>query len=412
MLGKLRALYHEYPGQFWLIMAATLIDLLGGFLIFPFFSLYFTEKFGVPLTQAGLIYAIWAVAGMGAQFLGGAITDRIGRKNMIIFGLVSSALSSLALALVTDFFYVYLTAAIGGLFARIGGPARLAMISDLLPEDKLSDGFAIWRVVSNLANVFGPAIGGWLAGISFVSIFFVDAVTSVLTAVFTAFFLKESRTKAAAEMTDKQSMGQVFLGYLRVLSDGKLLALIVIAALVGMVYWQWFFTLPVFMRDVHGYPPFYYGSMMSISGLIIVLLQLPLTRRLRPYSPWLLLALGTFLYAVGFSSFAVISGYALFLVAFVFITFGEMISDPTREALVARLAPEDMRGRYWAVASLAFTIPYMLGPTLGGYVLDHAEPHILWYLAGLLGLIGAAGYLLVQTRTSADPSRDPALAND
>jgi MFS family permease len=412
MLGKTRAIFREYPGQFWLIMAATFIDLLGGFLIFPFFSLYFTEKFGVPLTQAGLVYAIWALAGLGAQFLGGAITDRIGRKNMIIFGLVSSALSSLALALVTDFFFVYLTAAIGGLFSRIGGPARLAMVSDLLPEDNLTDGFAIWRVVSNLANVIAPGIGGWLAGISFVSIFFVDAVTSILTAVFVGIYLKESRSAAAAEKTDRQPMSQVFMGYLRVLEDGQLLALIAIAGLVGLVYWQWFFSVPVFMRDVHGLPPHYYGSLMSISGLIIVLLQLPLTRRLRPYSPWLLLAIGTFLYAVGFGAFAIISGYTLFLLAFVFITFGEMISDPTREALVARLAPEDMRGRYWAVASLAFTIPYMIGPTLGGYVLDHSEPHTLWYLAGLLGLLGAAAYFFVYTRRSHGRSARPGLTQD
>lgn len=400
MLGKTRAIYQEYPGQFWLIMAATFIDLLGGFLIFPFFSLYFTEKFGVPLTQAGLIYAIWAVAGMGAQFLGGAITDRVGRKHMIIFGLVSSALSSLALALAPTFFYVYITAAVGGLFSRIGGPARLAMVSDLLPEDKLSDGFAIWRVVSNLAFVFGPAVGGWLAGISFVSIFLVDAASSILTAIFIAAYLRESRTQAAAEKTGTQTLPQVFRGYLRVLRDVQLVALIVIAGLVGLVYWQWYFSVPVFMRDVHSMPPHFYGSMMSISGILIVLVQLPLTRRLRPYSPWLLLAAGTLLYAIGFGSLGFISGYPLFLLAFMIITFGEMVTDPTRESLVARLAPEDMRGRYWAVASLAFTVPTMIGPALGGYVLDHAAPAVLWYLAGLLALFGAAAYFFVHTRRS------------
>ena len=393
MLEKLRATYHEFPGQFWLIMAATLIDLLGGFLIFPFFSLYFTEKFGVALTEAGLIYAIWAVAGMGAQFLGGAITDRIGRKNMLIFGLVSSALSSLALALATDFFYIYITAALGGLFSRIGGPARLAMVADLLPKDKLTEGYAIWRVVSNLAYVFGPAIGGWLAGISFVSIFFVDAVTSILTAVFTALFLKETRSLVAAAKTDKQSMSQVFRGYLHILKDRHLLALISIAGLVGLVYWQWFFSVPVFMRDVHAMPPHFYGSLMSISGLTIVFVQLPLTRRLRSFSPWVLLAVGAFLFALGFGSFGFIAGYPLFLLAFTIITFGEMISDPTREALVARLAPEDMRGRYMAFASLAFTIPNMLGPALGGLLLDNAKPHLLWYLAGGLATLGALAYL-------------------
>ena len=400
MIEKLRATYDEFPSQFWLIMVATLIDLMGGFLIFPFFSLYFTDKFSVTLAEAGLIYAIWAVTGVGGQILGGALTDRVGRKRMIIAGLIFSALSSIALALAQDFTMVYITAAVGGLFSRSAGPARSAMIADLLPEDKLTEGYAIWRVVSNVAFAIGPALGGLLASISFVLIFFVDAITSVLTAIFIFLFLKESQSQSAALITSRQSLTKVFGGYFAVLKDRTLIAVILLGSLVGLVYWQWYFSVPVFMRDVHGFPPHYYGSLMSISGIIVVFIQLPLTRKLRPIAPLLVLAGGSLLYAFGFGIFAIIAGYALFLLAFVIITFGEMIVQPTQQSIVARLAPEEMRGRYIAVGGLAYSLPTMIGPTLGGYLLDKYEPNLIWYIAAVICITGVVGYLTLHRRLS------------
>lgn len=403
MIKNLRATYDEFPRQFWLIMVATLIDLMGLFLIFPFFSLYFTEKFGVSLTKAGLIYAIWAVAGMGGHILGGALADRFGRKYIVVAGMIFSALSSVALALAPNFTWVYITAAIGGLLSRSAGPAQSAMIADLLPEEKLTEGYAIWRVVSNVAFAIGPAIGGLFAGISFALLFYIDAATSIITAIFIALTLRETQSHSAAQKTSRQSFTQVFSGYTQVLKDHTLLILIVLSGLVGLVYWQWYFSVPVFMRDVHNMPSQVYGAMMSISGMIVVFIQLPLTRKLRPYSQWLIMAIGCLLFGIGFGLFAFVSGYILFMFAFVIITFGEMIIFPTRDAIVAQLAPEELRGRYMAAAAFGFSIPNMIAPTLGGLLLDSADPNLLWYLAGIFSAAGAAGYIVLYTRST---SRD------
>jgi MFS family permease len=131
---------------------------------------------------------------------------------------------------------------------------------------------------------------------------------------------------------------------------------------------------------------------------MVVFIQLPLTRKLRPYSQWLIMASGSLLIGIGFGLFGFVVGYSLFMLAFVIITFGEMIVFPTREAIVAQLAPEDMRGRYMAAAAFGFAIPNMIGPTLGGLLLDHADPNLLWYLAGIVATAGAAGYFVLYTR--------------
>ena len=124
MIKKLRTVYHEFPSQFWLLAGASLIDLVGLFLLFPFFSLYFTEKFGVSLTQVGYTFATWSLAGVLGQAMGGALADRIGRKIMVMIGLIFSALTSLAFVFIENFDHVYIVIAISGLFANSAEPAR------------------------------------------------------------------------------------------------------------------------------------------------------------------------------------------------------------------------------------------------------------------------------------------------
>ena len=95
--------------------------------------------------------------------------------------------------------------------------------------------------------------------------------------------------------------------------------------------------------------------------------------------------------------FAFISALGFFVAAFAIITAGEMIFFPTQQAIVARLAPEDMRGRYLAAAGLGFSLPNIIGPSLGGLLLDRADPNLLWYLGSLLCLVGVVAYLALSS---------------
>lgn len=403
MIEKFRTVYKDYPSQFWLLMAASFVDMAGGFLIFPFFSLYFTDRFDASLVQVGGIYAIWAFTGILGRTVGGALTDRTGRKTVVIVGLVFSATTSLLFAFVNRFELAYVVAVIGGVFSSISGPAYNAMTADLLPEDQLSEGYSLMRVIANAAYAIGPAIGGLLASASYILLFSIDALSSILTAVIIALFLKETQSQAAAEKTSQQSLIQVFRGYFEVLKDRILLSFIFLCVLVLPVYFQWYFSVPVFMRDVHGMPPYFYGSMMSLAGIFVVVAQLPITRKLRPYPPLPLMAVGSALLGVGFGMFGFASGYVLFALAFAVITFAEMIWFPTQQAVVARLAPEEMRGRYMAVASLAFALPNMFGPALGGYLFDHYDPYLFWYYGGLVCVVGAIGYAALHARQRENP---------
>src|SRR4051812_14028327 len=171
----LRNLYYQFPGRFWIVVLVHFIDKVGGTLVFPFFALYITRKFHVGMTQAGVLLGILSLSGIVGSMIGGGLTDRLGRRKLILFGLVFSAMSSLALGLTEDFSLLYPLAVVVGLLSDVGGPAHAAMIADILGKEQRQEGFGILRVVGNMAWLVGPTVGGFVAKTSFLALVVIDA---------------------------------------------------------------------------------------------------------------------------------------------------------------------------------------------------------------------------------------------
>lgn len=95
MFNSVRKIYNEFPLKFWTLVLASFIDVIGSTLIFPFFALYITQKFGVGMTQAGLLLGIFSISGLVGSMIGGALTDKFGRRGIMLFGLDFSGFSSI-----------------------------------------------------------------------------------------------------------------------------------------------------------------------------------------------------------------------------------------------------------------------------------------------------------------------------
>ena len=378
-------------------MGASFIDRLGGALLFPFFALYITEKFKVGMTEVGILFGFFSLSSLMGSFLGGALTDRVGRRRMMIFGLLASSFSTLLMGFIESLQAFYVLALIAGIFTDVAGPAHQAMVADLVPEWKRAEGFGIMRVAFNLAVVIGPAIGGLMAARSYQLLFVSDAIISTIVAGIVYFFLRETKPPARLEARP-ETVGATFKGYGRVLRDSTFMLFVFMCILMGLVYMNMNTTLGVFLRDVYAVPEAGYGALLSINALLVVLLQFPISHRITDRPPLLMMAFGTALYAVGFGLYGLVSSNDAFIPAMVIITFGEMIVSPVAQALVARFAPEDMRGRYMAIFGISWSIPFMIGPLLAGLVLDNLNPNLLWYAAGFIGLLSVLGFLYLHRR--------------
>jgi MFS family permease len=126
---------------------------------------------------------------------------------------------------------------------------------------------------------------------------------------------------------------------------------------------------------------------------MVVVMQFWITRRISHRPEFLMLALGAALTGVGFGLYGFATAAGGFALAMIILTLGEMVWVPVGQALVARLAPEDMRGRYMAVFGFGWTVAGVIGPLMAGVLIDGGYPNWLWYVSLLLGLASAGTFV-------------------
>ena len=384
MLTRLKNIYAEFPPLFWVIVGTLFIDSIGSTLLFPFFALYITQKFDVGMTEAGILLGMSSLFGLIGSMIGGALTDKFGRRRLILFGLIFSALSSLLFGLAWDVRLLYFLVVIVGLLSRVSAPAHDAMMADILPESKRQEAFGITRVVFNYAWIFGTALGGLIAARSFLALFVADTVLSLIVAVILYRFLPETQPTSHRETKKSESFLKTVAGYRLVLRDLAYMGFTFAGMIVLIVYQQQYGALAVYLRDVHNIGSKSYGVMLSISGLEVVLFQIWISRTIRKYPPFVMMTLGAVFFMIGFTMIGFVKGFIFFLLAIVIATVGEMIMFPTNKALAINFAPIEMRGRYMAIYDLGWTIPATFGPAAAGLILDYYNPNLLWYLGGIL----------------------------
>lgn len=394
MLKRFKETYRKFSKDFWLLMFASFIDMLGGSLIFPFFSLFMTRKFNVGMTEVGTMFLVWALtSGLIGNVLGGALADRFGRKTNMIFGLIASATSALLMVVIKDIVVFYIAIAIVGIFEDIAGPARQAMIADLVPEELRGDAYGLFRIVFNLSVTIGPAIGGFMASRSFEMLFFADVVISLLVALFVFMFLPETRpVNVRTEAHKEETFRDTFKGYGQVLRDKLFVAFILVSILSTMMYFNMNSTLSVYLVNHRSISPEQFGYILSLNAGMVVVLQMFFTRLTAKWKPMLAIAFGNLLYVIGFTMYGFVASYTMYLLAMVIITIGEMIYAPKEQTLIASFAPEHMRARYMAIRNFSWIIPVSIGPLGAGLIMDNLDPRLLWYAAGFVGTLSVIGF--------------------
>ncbi|WP_371806232.1 MDR family MFS transporter [Candidatus Lokiarchaeum ossiferum] len=412
MFNKVKQTYREFPKPFWVLVLGTFIDQLGGFMLFPFYSIYVMEHFEVTMIEVGLLFSMYAIGALFGGFLGGMLTDKYGRRSIMLFGLVISGLGSLLMGFINDLTIFYIISLLLGALGDIGMPAQQAMVADLLPEKQQMEGFGILRISMNISATIGPALGGLLASSSYMYLFGGDAISSILTAILVLMVIPETKPPVKEEK-QTESLIETLKGYKHVFKDSPYMIFLLISCLVGFVYMQMSSTLSIFLLNEHGFSYQMYGYLISMNALIVVCTQFWLTRKVSKYPPLKVIAVGTLLYAIGFGMYGFVSSTVMFFVAMVIITVGEMINAPVSEAIVARLAPEDKRGRYMAVYGFSWFIPNLMGVVITGTIMEKYNSNWVWYICGIASMVAVFGYTaLYRWKTSHASSDLPVTSDD
>ncbi len=391
MFTKIKTTYDEFPQTFWIITLSTFIDCIGAYMVMPFISIYMIQEFNISMIEVGLLYTFTAIGNLLGGLLGGASTDKFGRKSMALYGLFVSGTFSLALIFIENIITMYIVLGAMGFFGSIGGPARSAMIADILTPSQRAEGYGVLRVVVNIAATIGPAFGGFLATKNFHYLFIGDAISSTIVAI--VFIIKIPETKPKnSEGEQKQTFKKTMIGYKEVIIDWKFMMFVGFSMIMSAVYMQMNSTLPVHIVENLGFSSKSYGWMISMNAFTVVIMQFWITRKIKKFPALIMIGLGNLLYAFGFGMFGFIKTLPFFFVAMFIITIGEMVISPFSQAVAANLAPEDKRGRYMAVYGWSHLFPAIFGVLGAGLIMEQLNSNWLWYISGIASIIAVVGF--------------------
>jgi MFS family permease len=392
MLNRFHHLRQEYPPQFWLLLWGMLISTVGASMIWPFLMIYVSEKLQLPLTSVAVLMTINSVFGLSFSFVSGPIIDRIGRKWVMVISLGVNGLVYIFMSQASSLTSFALLMALGGAFNPLYRIGADAMMADLIAPAKRPEAYSLLRMGNNVGVALGPAIGGFIATLSYTVAFYFAAAGMLTYGVLIAFKARETLPKKdGAQAVQPERFG----GYGRLLRDRPFMSFIGVFTLTQISAAIMWVLLSVYAKQNFGVPENQYGLIPTTNALMVVFFQMAVTRMVKSRPPLVVLAGGTLIYALGVGSVALGAGFWGFWLSMVIFTVGELILTPTATTFAANLAPADMRGRYMGLYGLTWYIAAGIGPIMGGVLNDLVSPVSIWYGGMAVGLVSAGLFLLL-----------------
>jgi predicted MFS family arabinose efflux permease len=388
------------------VLAVALAGSVAFSAAWTFIGIWAIDELGATNSQLAFAFLIGAIAAAAAGYLGGHLSDYLGRRPLILFGWGVEAVFILLYAVVDDVYLGLALIALGGVFGAIGGAADQAMVADLVPPERHEAAYASVRVASNLGVTLGPPIGGvLLIGERWTVLFVGVSVMAALAFALAWRFLPKRGAYAPEEPPTRGSFGVIR-------RDRAFLLFLVSGALAYLVYVAYETVLPISAVQTHGLAPSTWGFLVIINPAMVTFFQLRLTRRVAGVPPGPKLVVAMLLMGFPFLLLSLDGSVPLFaLVIFVFV-IGEMLWVPTSQSIVAGLAPEDVRGAYMGAFGSTAAFGFALGPFVGLQLRGEYGDGPMWAffaaISVLAALTGAAAVRVAVGRRGAVARETPA----
>lgn len=369
------------PPAFWWIWTSILVNWAGAFTR-PVLALSLTAGRGYPVTYAGYVIALIGLGGVLGTVIGGLLADRLGRRPTLVLAHVVTAPAMVALGTASGRWQLEAAAFAVGAGSVAARPAMNAALADVVPPADRPRAFSLNYWAVNVGVAVSAALAGVLVTFGYTLVFVADAAATALCALIVLLKVPETRPATVPRTRVIRAPPRL----------DRRFALFLLATLaIASVYEQSATTLPVVMVGA-GLGAGAYGLVQAVNGLLIALLQIPLTRwsRRRRRRPLLMASALLIGWGFGLDQFADgLLGYAVFALVW---TVGEILQMPVGSAVAADRAPAALRGRYAALYTGIWSGAALLGPVAGGWLLDRGGPEAVWAACAALGALAAAGF--------------------
>lgn len=352
-------------------------------MFFPFLTIYFAESFGKSI--AGFLLIFSQIFSVFASLMGGYFADRFGRKQMMIVAALGQGVAYLLFAAAVSPWFTspiigFISFTVVGIFSSFYYPASQAMIADLVDEKDRSNVFAVFYTSINIAVVIGPILGA----IVYVNYRFYLLLAVSIICIALAFLLKKLTRETLPANTNAQRSGEKWHSFLQnqiadykvIVHDKIFLLYIAAGILVAQTFMQLDLLLPVYIKELVATQTLFtfgtwhltiqseqiFGLILSENGLLVALFTVIVTKWMTKYRERNVFVIAAIVYCLSMILFSQTTWIWGLIIAMAVFTLGELMTAGLAQTFISSLAPNHMRGQYFAAAGLRYTIGRTIAP--------------------------------------------------
>lgn len=372
------------PKSLWLLVIGMMINVTGASFLWPLNAIYIHQELGKSLTVAGLVLMINAGTSVVGNLVGGWLFDKIGGYRSIISGATISVISLAGLSLWHDWPYYVIFLATVGFGSGMVFPSVYAMAGTVWPEGGRKPFNAIY-VAQNVGVALGAALGAFVAKFSFDWIFMANFGMYVIFFFLALFGYKTIKVEGAIQTSVIQEAKPIK-------NKSRIIALALLCAgyiMCWIGYVQWQSTISTYTQEL-GISLNQYGLLWTLNGGLIVLGQpliKPIINRMQNHIKAQMLV-GIAIFTLSFFILIFAQNFTIFAVSMIILTIGEMLVWPAVPTIASSLAPEGREGFYQGIVNSTATGGRMIGPLLGGIIVDSYGMAPLFMVLMGIGFLG------------------------
>lgn len=371
------------------LLLGTILARIASSMSMPFLAIYLVRHTGMSPTLIGLVIGAGSLAGTLGGFIGGSLSDRFGRRRILLGALFGWAVVFFGFALVKSTLFYFLLSLLNGLCRSFYEPVSQALMTDLTEKENRYKVLSLRYLAINIGVSVGPLLGAAFAALDSTLPFLITGALYLLYAIalcalLNRFGIRQIEAGARSETT--------LLASFRIVRQDAVFRFYLLGSLVTAIgYSQMTVTLSQYVQGKLADGVALFAVMMTVNAVTVVAMQLPFTRWTSRMTPMSILTLGAACYALGNAGFALSGSWPHFIASMIVFTFGEMLIFPASNLLTDRIAPEGLRGTYYGAQSFS-SLGHFFGPWIGGVLLSHYNGTVLFLTMSVVALSAVGFY--------------------
>ncbi|GAA3782300.1 MFS transporter [Corallibacter vietnamensis] len=367
--------------EVWWLALITLIN-RAGTMVIPFLSLYLITDLNFSMSDVGWVMSAFGVGSVLGSWLGGKLTDKIGFYKVMVFSLIATGFLFIGLQYLKTFQLICLGIFIVMTVADMFRPAMFVALNTYSKAENKTRSLTLIRLAINLGFSAGPAIGGLIiTSMSYDGLFWVDGITCIAAGVLLTNVLNPKKVKVLDSYKNLNPKSAY--------TDVPFIIFAIAMVLFGVVFLQYFSTMPIYYKERHFLTEFEIGVLLGLNGFVIFILEMPLIKWLEnsKYTKTGLMTFGAILTGLSFIILNIFSWSGVLIIGMMLMTVGEMITFPFSNAFALERAKRGSQGEYMALYSIAFSLSHIFGHNAGLQMSGTIGFDNTWIVITLLALI-------------------------